>query len=801
MSKKRSTPATRSTPAFPGRVPAETVAREKQSRFNPIRGLDPDRLVDAICAYNAGELAPMARIIEAFEQRDDTMTTASRKMRASVVRCPHQVLIAEGVSERDRERAQKHKAALERFWARVRTTSLFARNSRGGFQMLVRQMMAAQSYGFAVHEIVWRPRPDGEIEAQFVAVPLQFFENTTGELRFRRDPSATYYGEEMADGEWLVTSGDGIGIAASVAAMGKRLSFQDWLLFSERCGQPGLHAKTGAKKGSDEWNNLVAAVANFGRDWGIVTDMSTVVESVSLANGGPLPFPELVRLMNQAISALYRGNDLSTISGDSGDVGASLQGEETDLLEQAACETLSETLQEQVERHVIAYEFGDEEPLAYIQISPRAVPDVDKEIQVDQHLVSLGVPLSRNDALERYGRAMADPADGNDAALKQAQPPAGGGFGAPGGSFGLPNEDPAAGMALQRPCKGLQRGLPPSEGENARPEPATPLKRVLAAFRADLGPAAEELKRVLDLPEAEMRAACKDLAGRLPDLLPADPAMAAILAEELAGAFAEAVGEVSHEDTKARSAEALANETDAQGHEHAPAGSSDGGRFVSKEGGSSAGSAPSDPKKDEGEKKEEKPDRNASPTKPKDVTYDPEARNDGQIDFKELSFNRELADTQARKAGYAGVDDMMKQSVNVPQQRIDQLLKGFNGTCKPHEAIAAIRTRATFQAANGETVKLSEYCVRHYVCGERRDRERDAPKIENLCDFPKAVDMMRDPHVSSWHELDGERITQPPFPRKTQTHWSRKDKSGKLLAYAYTDSGLLNGWHFLKPRR
>ena len=533
----------KSASAFPGRVPAETVAREKQSRFNPIRGLDPDRLVDAICAYNAGELAPMARIIEAFEQRDDTMTTASRKMRASVVRCPHQVLVAEGVSEKDRERAQRHKAALERFWARVRTTSLFARNSRGGFQMLLKQMMAAQSYGFAVHEIVWRPRPDGEVEAQFVAVPLQFFENTTGELRFRREPSSMVDGEPMSDGEWLVTSGDGIGVAASVAAMGKRLSFQDWLLFSERCGQPGLHAKTGAKKGSDEWNNLVAAVANFGREWSIVTDMSTDVGTVSLANGGTLPFPELVRLMNQAISALYRGNDLSTISGSSGEVGASLQGEETDLLEQAACETLSETLQEQVERHVIAYEFGDEEPLAYIQISPRAVPDVGREIQVDQHLVSLGVPLSRNDALERYGRSMADPEDGNDAPLRLAQPPAGGAFGPSGGGFGLPNEAPAPQDRENGIAKPLQNARSGSDGKSPDPTPAPALKRVLEAFRSDLGPAAEELQRVLALPEAEMRSACKDLADRLPDLLPKDPAMASILAEELAGAFEEAVGE------------------------------------------------------------------------------------------------------------------------------------------------------------------------------------------------------------------------------------------------------------------
>ena len=675
MSKKRSTPATRSTPAFPGRVPAETVAREKQSRFNPIRGLDPDRLVDAICAYNAGELAPMARIIEAFEQRDDTMTTASRKMRASVVRCPHQVLVAEGVSEKDRERAQRHKAALERFWARVRTTSLFARNSRGGFQMLLKQMMAAQSYGFAVHEIVWRPRPDGEIEAQFVAVPLQFFENTTGELRFRREPAAMVDGEPMSDGEWLVTSGDGIGIAASVAAMGKRLSFQDWLLFSERCGQPGLHAKTGAKKGSDEWNNLVAAVANFGRDWGIVTDMSTVVETVSLANGGTLPFPELVRLMNQAISALYRGNDLSTISGSSGDVGASLQGEETDLLEQAACETLSETLQEQVERHVIAYEFGDEEPLAYIQISPRAVPDVDKEIQVDQHLVSLGVPLSRNDALERYGRAMADPADGNDAALKQAQPPAGGGFGAPGGSFGLPNEDPAAGMALQRPCKGLQRGLPPSEGENARPEPATPLKRVLAAFRADLGPAAEELKRVLDLPEAEMRAACKDLADRLPDLLPADPATAAVIAEELAGAFAEAVGETGKHG---KDGEGLANEDQARG-KTVPGTNS--GSFAPS-GGGSAGE-----KKDEGEKTGEKKDEEEKREK-----------------------------------------TLVEKAREVPKETIDRIVAGTSKEyVDPEVGLAVVLSDPTFTDAYGRQLKFDSNLAGKYGSGQTRSGNEPDP--------------------------------------------------------------------------
>lgn len=113
---------------------------------------------------------------------------------------------------------------------------------------------------------------------------------------------------------------------------------------------------------------------------------------------------------------------------------------------------------------------------------------------------------------------------------------------APGG-FGLPNSGAGAGMPDSGLAKPLQNARKPGEAQDTPPEPAPALKRVLAAFRSDLGPAAEELRKVLDLPEAEMRAACKDLAGRLPDLLPKDPAMAAVIAEELAGVFTEAVGE------------------------------------------------------------------------------------------------------------------------------------------------------------------------------------------------------------------------------------------------------------------
>lgn len=473
---------------------AETVALEQRMRYNPLQGVDPDVLVAAITEFDAGGLGRLARIVETFEKRDDTMRAASRKMLASVSRCAHSVLIVEG--EEKNPKALEHQKTLTRFWSRVRATSAFSRNAVGGMRLLKRQMAAANSLGFAVHEIVWRPQRNGTIEATFVQVPLEHFENRTGELRFLRRTS-DYEGTPMAGGEWMVTVGDGVGIAAAVAAMSKHLSLQDWLLYSERCGQPGLHARTSAAKGSDAWNTLVQSVRNFGREWALVTDENTQMAPISLAAGGTLPYPDLIRRMDQAIAALYRGADLSTISGGSGEVGATLQGEESDILEQDACEMLSETLQEQVDRYVIRYTYGDEEPLAYVQVSPVAHPNLEREMQVDKHLATQGVRLSKTEALQRYQRTEAEAdEDALEAPQQQNPTPGTGGNGA-----WFANE---AGMVAAL--------------RNAAETPSADETALARALQKDLRPVAERLRDLLQ-EEGDFAAACKRLREELPDLL------------------------------------------------------------------------------------------------------------------------------------------------------------------------------------------------------------------------------------------------------------------------------------------
>ena len=507
----------------------QRIEQEQRMRFNPLRNFDPDTLVRAIDNFRVGYIGDLSKIIDELETRDDMMTGAARKTRASVGRCPHQVLVVEG-AEND-PRAEEHRKILTRFWSGIEVTSAFSRNERGGVRLLKKQMMGAVSRMYAVHEIVWKPLPDGEITASFIQTPNWFFENHTGSLRFLNQTGAIY-GKEMLAGEWLVTVGDGIGIAASVLAMSKTLSRNDWLLFSERCGQPGLHVQTDAVDGSPAWDRLVSAARNFGREWAMVSDNATKLTPIDLNTGGQLPYPPLIEMCNKGIAALYRGADLSTISGASGDsTGASVQGDETDILEQDACELVSETLNAQVDRYVIRYMTGDDIPLAYVSIAPTERPNVDQDTKIDNHLISHGVPLSRNDALARYGRSLYDPTDTSDAPLLQTP------VALPAQTALYNSKQPNEAVA-----KPLQNDPPASSVKTDAKTTETSQNdsdAILAAFAKDMSPAGKAVADLLSIKDPDdLKAAAAQLAKVLPSMLSDDPEMAALIEEAIANVYA-----------------------------------------------------------------------------------------------------------------------------------------------------------------------------------------------------------------------------------------------------------------------
>ena len=130
----------------------------------------------------------------------------------------------------------------------------------------------------------------------------------------------------------------------------------------------------------------------------------------------------------------------------------------------------------------------------------------------------------------------------------------------PGGP--LLNKEPA--RPLQTPKDSL---MPPEHKPRGPSDADGAPDAVLAAFAKDTGAAAEAVAKLLENPTPERAAA---LLKDLPNLLPEDPALAAVIAEEMAKAYGEAW-------EKSRQGEELVN-----GVQQVPKGHANAGQFTGK---------------------------------------------------------------------------------------------------------------------------------------------------------------------------------------------------------------------------
>jgi phage gp29-like protein len=387
-------------------IQSSRVKLAVQTLLNPLRNLSYSRLVNSLEQFHAGYLSAAATLWEAMERRDPVLCSLASKRKKAVARLPWEILTIE-----DSPEAARQKEVLLYFYNHLRATTVLEQNESGGLSLLIRHMMDAVGKKFAVHEVVWTLGPDG-VKANFRFCPLWWFENKTGSLRFLSQDFATD-GEEMQEGAWLVTVGEGIMESCSVINTLKSFPLKDWATYSEKFGLPGVLGKTSAAVDSPEWEAMEKAVESLMNDWAAVASNTDQIELIETKGGtANLPFPPLVEYCDRAMAVLWRGADLSTLSQGQAGVGASLQGDETDLLLEDDAQRISETLNEQVDKFVLRYAFGrDVERLAYIKILPPSKDQFDKEIKIDDFMIRNQIPLSLSALYERYGRAQPAPAD------------------------------------------------------------------------------------------------------------------------------------------------------------------------------------------------------------------------------------------------------------------------------------------------------------------------------------------------------------------------------------------------------
>ncbi len=510
---------------------AQFLESDRRSRFDPLKNFTAAKLSTALANFRAGNIRDLARIIDAQEETDDVLSCVVPKSKAAVCRHGWDVVIGETQDEAEEALALEQKKALRTFYNNLRVTNAIDQDELGGVSLLLRQMMDAKGKRYSVHNIQWRPMVSGGYTATFWHTPLWFFENTTGRMRFLQDPFNTV-GVEMEPQNWLVTRGQGVGIACAIAWLFKHhFALHDWAIYSKRHGMPGIEGITDAAPGSKDWSDMVKAVEDAASEFKWVRNRTNEIKTIDFSAQGELPFPALVDRMDRALSALWRGADLSTISSSSGQgTGASLQGDEADMLEQADAMWLSETLQLKIDRVVLDNVFGPDVPtLAYFKVLGSDRQNVEQDLKIDEFLAEHGHPISQQQAAERYSRPLPDDKDMDTLLVAPVAPAA------------LPMPGPGPSDAPTLPAPDGDPNDPPEDAINERLAAATApfdlaARRDLSeAQRTALAPMVTRLVALTEIEDdAELKLAAEQFQRDLPRLqrdVLADPAVARVFAE------------------------------------------------------------------------------------------------------------------------------------------------------------------------------------------------------------------------------------------------------------------------------
>ena len=410
--------------------------------------------------------------------------------------------------------------------------------------------MSAASYKYAVHHIRWLPQPGDMVDvpgdgiapvpaltAELEFVPLWFFENTTGLLRFLPDGGFGIDGLSLdwESGEWMSTVGPGVMFSASISYMFKRLTFQDWTIFNERYAQGKVLGRTTEGKESEAGKAMANLVANFNGDMGAVLfgDKDGIKDPVKIiepTGNTAEVFEKFVDRQDRKITVLFRGQDLSTMSrGGKGEkpVGASVQHEEGDRIKQADVRMIEGAQQHYLDRQVIRFCFGEGvEPLAYRGVPETNAEDAGTVRQNAGFLADRGFKVNAARVAERLG--ITEASDDDEALGSVAQTT-------------TPPDDAAADMATANAAAADEQGL----GEFL----AAARIELDGGIGQDFGPFAQALARVLDESDADLADAysafCRELPAKRLAILKAPhtaaayaPILSAALVDGLAGGAA-----------------------------------------------------------------------------------------------------------------------------------------------------------------------------------------------------------------------------------------------------------------------
>ena len=338
---------------------------------------------------------------------------------------------------------------------------------------------------------------------------------------------------------------------------------RDWGRFIETYGLPPvIITMPEFSSEQDQQRYVDAAESVFEGKSGVVPAGSQV--NYGSESRGTEPFSAFLEHQQKLVVLMATGGTLTSLAeSGSGTLAGNAQADVWRQIVRRDVRRISNAVDRQLCRLLLEREFPGKPKLAEFRLDTTPKPTADEVLDLASKAASAGFEMDAEELTQATGWT-----------IRRKPEPDGGGFGGDGGGLdgaldgmggGAPSADgggdvadiDASAMGAETETAVSTAGMGGAEtAENAEVREggmdALPVasnaaagrksgdgakERLVRSLQQDFRGVADELAKVLALPEGERRAAAQSLLGRLDALVPDDPAMAEVIAEQMEEAF------------------------------------------------------------------------------------------------------------------------------------------------------------------------------------------------------------------------------------------------------------------------
>lgn len=462
---------------------------------HPADGLTPSRLARIHRAAAQGDILAYLELAEDIEERDLHYAAVLGTRKRQVSQIP---ITVEAASD-DAEHVAH--ADFVRDWL-----------AEGVLDAALFDLCDAIGKGFSVLEIEWESTPDRIAPAALTWRDPRWF--TVDELSL--DEVMLYEGigkEPLAQHKFIVhrhkaksglTIRSGLARIASWAWMYKAFTLRDWAIFTQNYGMPIRLGRYGPGASEDDKAVLWSAVANIAGDCAAIVPESMGIEFVELKNaadGSKLYEARAVYLDGQ-VSKLVLGQTATTDANPGSHAAGQTHRLVQEDMERADARLISATLNRQLIRQMVAFNFGPQKKYPQLRIGrPDELP-IKEVVDAIDKLGPQGLEVEESQILDRLGFTEAAKGEGvrkiGGRKSAETKPPILPGL--PGGPP-LPGQQPAA-VGLTRHLLSLHASAPDPEYVDALTvRLAADMSGVMARLTGEIRKAFDEATDMRDLAD------------------------------------------------------------------------------------------------------------------------------------------------------------------------------------------------------------------------------------------------------------------------------------------------------------